>query len=132
MGHVDPQFRHRLERGVTLFNEASFFEAHEVWEDSWRASEGEARLFLQGLIQIAAGFVKLQRGEPRGMLLLLDAGAAKLRRVAPPSWGVDIDGLLEAVCIWMTVGRRMMETGDRVFEAKALPQLRLRPEGILS
>jgi len=127
---VDPQFRDRLERGVKLFNEASFFEAHEVWEDSWRASEGEARLFLQGLIQIAAGFVKLQRGEPRGMLLLLDAGAEKLQRVAPPWWGVDIGGLLEAVSTWSAVGQRMMETGDRTFEAASLPRLRLRPEGI--
>jgi predicted metal-dependent hydrolase len=127
---VDPRFRDRLERGVTLFNEASFFEAHEVWEDSWRASEGEARVFLQGLIQIAAGFVKLQRGEPRGMLLLLDAGAGKLRRLAPGAWDVDIGGLLEAVATWSALGRRMTETGDSTFEAEALPRLRLLPEGI--
>jgi predicted metal-dependent hydrolase len=127
---VDPQFQDRLERGVTLFNEASFFEAHEVWEDSWRASEGEARIFLQGLIQIAAGFVKLQRGEPRGMLLLLDAGAGKLRRLTPAAWGVDINGLLLAVSTWSDVGKRMVETGDRAFEAKALPRLRLQTEGV--
>lgn len=127
---MDPQFQDRLERGVTLFNEASFFEAHEVWEDSWRASEGEARIFLQGLIQIAAGFVKLQRGEPRGMLLLLDAGAGKLRRLTPAAWGVDINGLLLAVSTWSDVGKRMVETGDRAFEAKALPRLRLQTEGV--
>ena len=127
---MDPQFQDRLERGVALFNEASFFEAHEVWEDSWRASEGEVRIFLQGLIQIAAGFVKLQRGEPRGMLLLLDAGAEKLRRLTPSAWGVDIGGLLLAVSTWSATGQRMMETGDKAFQEDALPRLRLQSEGI--
>src|SRR5512145_2639201 len=61
-GHVGDPYTDRLERGVALFNDGSFFEAHDVWEDAWRESEGDVRLFLQGLIQIAAGFVKLQRG----------------------------------------------------------------------
>jgi len=126
---VDHRFSERLERGVALFNEASFFEAHEVWEDAWRESDGDARLFLQGLIQIAAGFVKLQRGQPRGLLVLLDQGAAKLQGLAPSSWGLEIGVLLDEVAAWRAIAARMLETGDKTYEAGALPRLRLRPDG---
>lgn len=126
---MDHRFSERLERGVALFNEASFFEAHEVWEDAWRESDGDARLFLQGLIQIAAGFVKLQRGQPRGLLVLLDQGAAKLQGLAPSSWGLEIGVLLDEVAAWRAIAARMLETGDKTYEAGALPRLRLRPDG---
>lgn len=125
---MDRPFTERLERGAALFNAGAFFEAHDVWEDAWRQSEGDVRLFLQGLIQIAAGFVKLQRGEPRGMLLLLDEGAAKLRRVASSDWGAEIGVLLEEVAAWRAIAERMIETGDRTCQAAALPRLRLRPD----
>jgi predicted metal-dependent hydrolase len=38
----------------------AFFEAHEAWEGLWRVETDESRRrFLQGLIQVAAGFHKL-------------------------------------------------------------------------
>ena len=49
-----------LSKGLGLYRRGLFFEAHEEWEGLWRKSAraGEKRL-LQGLIQIAAGFHKL-------------------------------------------------------------------------
>ena len=44
---------HELQRGIALFNQQRFFDAHEALEDAWRASEGEMRLLLQGLTQAA-------------------------------------------------------------------------------
>ena len=35
-----------LERGVALFNQQKFWEAHEAWEDAWKTETGEPRLFL--------------------------------------------------------------------------------------
>ena len=55
-----------LEDGIVLFNRGQFFEAHEVWEDAWRRARGEDEVFLHGLIQVAAGFHKLQCGQPSG------------------------------------------------------------------
>jgi hypothetical protein len=49
-----------LERGAQLFDQGSFFEAHEAWEAHWReTSDGDERRGFQGLIQVAAGFHKL-------------------------------------------------------------------------
>jgi len=49
-----------LARGACLFDAGAYFEAHEAWEEGWRASTDEdERRFLQGLIQVAAAFHKL-------------------------------------------------------------------------
>ena len=45
----------RLEQGRVAFNRGEYFEAHELWEDVWRELAGAERIFVQGLIQIAAG-----------------------------------------------------------------------------
>ena len=37
-------------RGVRLFNQGNFFEAHELWEDKWKKAEGEEKIFYQGII----------------------------------------------------------------------------------
>ena len=40
-------------RGIRHFNAREFYDAHEVWEDVWRESQGMEKRFLQGLIQAA-------------------------------------------------------------------------------
>ena len=66
--------------GAHRFDAGAFFEAHEVWEDGWRAeTDPTARRFLQGLIQIAAAFYKLVvRASPMSASRLLARGLAKL------------------------------------------------------
>jgi predicted metal-dependent hydrolase len=46
-----------LEKGIDLFNEGKFFEAHEAWEPLWLKTEDplEKQLF-QGLIMAAGAF----------------------------------------------------------------------------
>lgn len=46
-----------------LFLEGKFWEAHEIWEDLWRAGDPESRPALQALIQICALGIKLERDE---------------------------------------------------------------------
>jgi predicted metal-dependent hydrolase len=118
-------FRARLERGIELFNRQEFFEAHEVWEDAWREERDDsARIFLQGLIQVAAGFVKMQRGQPRGMGSLLLGGARKLSAFSPDGYGLNIAELLEVVAPWQKAAEAMArgEAGD---SASQLPRLYL-------
>lgn len=69
-----------LREGIRLFNEGYFFEAHEVWEGAWRAERGESRLFLQGLIQVAAGLHHFREGNVNGAASLVDKALGKLRR----------------------------------------------------
>jgi predicted metal-dependent hydrolase len=115
---MSPDSRLLLQRGVELFNRQHFFAAHEVWEDAWRVERGEPAYFLQGLIQVAAGFVKLQRMEPRGTAGLLRKGASKLQRFRPSRYGLDLDDLL---------ADRMAASGTTDYEAEGLPRLTMVP-----
>jgi uncharacterized protein len=67
-----------FEEGVARFNAGRFWDAHESWEQLWLGAEGEDRRFLQGLIQLAAGYHHVSRGTMRGAGRLLKAALAKL------------------------------------------------------
>ncbi len=116
-------YRTALERGIDLFNARKFFEAHEEWEDAWRQEKGNPAYFLHGLIQVAAGFVKLQRGEPRGSAGLLRKGARKLERFLPSRFGVDLAALLGSVERWIEATERMASSGSTDYEPGLLPPI---------
>jgi predicted metal-dependent hydrolase len=54
-------------------------------------SEGDAKLFLQALIQIAAACVHLQRGNAAPGIRLLSLAASKLERFGSEFGGIDTD-----------------------------------------
>lgn len=89
----DPRFH----KGIDEFNERLFFECHETLEEIWLEDHGEDRKFYQGLIQIAAGYFKLEQGVPAGALKLWRTGIEKLEPYAPVFLDIDVDGLLQAV-----------------------------------
>jgi predicted metal-dependent hydrolase len=78
-----------LAEGIALFNEQKFWHAHEAWERRWLVAEGDEKLFLQGLIQLAAAYHHVQRRTYRGGVRLFDAALAKLSRVPDRYLGVD-------------------------------------------
>ncbi len=122
---METDIRTLLERGVELFNKEDYFEAHEVWEDAWRREQGERRRFLQGLIQVAAGFVKLQRRQPRGAKALLERGAVNIAEHADNDFGLDLPPLLESVSKWRDVADKMTASGEFDPGKLASPHLNL-------
>ena len=70
-------------RGVALFNGVRYWHAHEAWETLWRAAPEDERDFYQGLIQVAAGLLHLQRRNSRGARNKLTEGLARLRPYQP-------------------------------------------------
>jgi predicted metal-dependent hydrolase len=58
---------------------------------------GEERRFYQGLIQVAAGYFKLQQGVPAGALKLWRTGIEKIAPYGPVCFGVDVNALVSAV-----------------------------------
>ncbi len=83
--------------GIQLFNEEYFFEAHEHFEGMWHLERGQGRAFLQGLIQVCAGFHHFQNGNLIGALDLLRRGPDKMRKYPGRYMGIDAGGLLEKV-----------------------------------
>ena len=92
---LDPIEAERLFReGVALFNGVRYWHAHEAWETLWRAAPDEDRDFYQGLIQVAAGLLHLQRRNLRGARIKLEQGRDKLRPYLPAHRGIFVNELL--------------------------------------
>jgi predicted metal-dependent hydrolase len=76
------------------FNDGWYFESHETLEDLWMVTPLPERDLFQGIIQAAAAFVHLVRGEYPGILKLLDAAIEKIARFEPERFGVDLSALV--------------------------------------
>ena len=100
----------RFQKGVDEFNEQLFFECHETLEEIWLEEQGEDRKFYQGLIQVAAGYFKLQQRVPAGALKLWRTGIEKLEPYAPVFLGVDVETLIGAVRRHLTDLERAPDT----------------------
>jgi uncharacterized protein len=81
-----------FERGAHLYEAGQFFEAHEAWEERWKAAtDASERRFLQGLIQVAAAFHQLLvRRSPASAVRLLGRALAKLDTCPPHVEGLDL------------------------------------------
>jgi hypothetical protein len=80
-------------KGLEEFRAGRFFEAHEAWELLWKDSMGDDRVFLQGLIQLAAALVHIGRGNSAAATRLLALAKEKLDRFEREQAGVRIDSL---------------------------------------
>jgi uncharacterized protein len=89
----DPRFL----KGIEEFNQGLYFECHETLEEIWVEDHGEDRKFYQGIIQIAAGYFKLEQGVPAGAIKLWRMGLEKLDPYRPVHFGVSVDSLSDAV-----------------------------------
>jgi predicted metal-dependent hydrolase len=89
----DPRFL----KGIEEFNREEFFECHETLEELWLEERGEERQFFQGIIQIAAGYFKLQQGVPVGAVKLWRTGLQKLTAYQPVYCGMNVEALTQGV-----------------------------------
>lgn len=87
-----PETDARFSEGIRLFNQANFFEAHEVWEEEWKKAAGVEKLFYQGLIQAAAALLHVQRGNYAGAISVFLKSRSKLDQF-PALWmGIELGG----------------------------------------
>lgn len=95
--------------GCDEFNAALFFECHERFEEIWQLESGGVRDLYKGLIQIAAGFVHLQRGKFIGAERLLRTALGYLAPYRPEgAMGFDV----EEICLAAEdVYRRVLAAG---------------------
>jgi uncharacterized protein len=87
-----------LARGVELFNQGRYWDAHEAWEEAWTPDRrGPDRSFYKGLIQVAAGCLHYGRRNRRGTVNKWRSGADHLRPYLPRHRGVELAPLVAAV-----------------------------------
>jgi uncharacterized protein len=92
-----------FEEGIDLFNEGKFFECHEAWEEVWKRSDGDAKLFYQGIIQAAVAILHAQRGNLTGAASLYSKASAKLDHLPSQHMGLALGELRDALKEFFTV-----------------------------
>jgi len=86
-----------FQAGLHQFRAGRPFEAHEEWELLWKSSAGDEKLFLQGLIQLAAGLVHLGRGNEGPARRLVGLALDKLARYPADHAGLAIGEICERI-----------------------------------
>jgi len=110
----------RFYRGLEEFNGERFFEAHEVLEDLWHEYRELDRIFIQGLIQIAAAFYHLQSRNLKGAVSQFQKGSEKLTHFLPAYQDVSVARLLEDVRENL---QRIQQSTDGRFDSIRYPQI---------
>jgi predicted metal-dependent hydrolase len=120
--------REVLARGADLFNRGLYWEAHEAWEELWLRLEDEPRLFVQGLIQVAAaGHKAFVQKQPRGCVKLLTSALEKLDRAPAGFFGVETVHFLPAVHRMLDEARRWLDGDVTDLHRALVPPLVLLP-----
>ena len=84
-------------QGCDEFNSGRFFESHESFEEIWQEEHGRVRNLYKGLIQVAAAFVHISRGNFVGADRLLRTGVGYLQPYrAEGAMGFEVEGICRA------------------------------------
>jgi predicted metal-dependent hydrolase len=86
-----------LAEGLACYRRREFFLAHEHWEGVWLGCAEPEKTFLQALIQIAAAFHHLTRGNRVGAASLLRRARRKLEPYPDEFGGVSLADVRESV-----------------------------------
>jgi predicted metal-dependent hydrolase len=125
---TEPELRARrgeLHAAIDQFNRRWYFESHETLEDLWMVTPLPERQLFQGIIQLAAAFVHLARGEYPGVLKLLDASLEKLREFTPERFGIDTASLVEAAAQVRDEIAALGPEQFREFDERRVPVIRV-------
>ena len=101
-------YEQEFARGIELFNAKEFFDCHDVWEELWHDERGEARRFLQGMIQAAVGCYHLTNGNTTGAISQYTKSLEKLSEYPVDYHGLQLGQLREelAHCLAGAVSMR--------------------------
>ncbi len=109
-----------ITEGIAHFNSRRFFEAHEVLEALWLTEQGEEKLFLHGLIQVAAAFHHYLRGNEEGFRSLLEKGARRMALCSKANCGINAKDFLNQLHPWLDAA----QTQSDAAVALSLPVIR--------
>jgi uncharacterized protein len=107
-------------RGISLFNDAEFFDAHEALEDIWRVAPPENKKFCQGLVQVAVAFHHYSTGNRVGMRSVLERAIRNLGEPSGSFGQFELPALLQSLGEW----REALDNGTPL---PALPRMNENP-----
>jgi uncharacterized protein len=90
---VEREYQH----GLALARAGAFFEAHEAFEEAWRACDAAERDFFQGLVHVVVSAYQRLRCRPVAAESQREKALRRLAAFAPAHRGLDVELLLGAL-----------------------------------
>ncbi len=90
-----------LQRGIDLFNEGRYYEAHEELESEWNRAARAERFFVQALVHCAVAWHHATHGNLKGAVLQARRAMRKLAGYLPEHEGLDTLALLGQLHAWL-------------------------------
>jgi len=81
--------------GIGLFNQGQYYEAHEALETAWRADRGPVRELYRGILQVGAGYLKIQRGNYGGAMKFFQSCRKWLNLYPDTCRGINVGKLCQ-------------------------------------
>jgi hypothetical protein len=105
----------RFLAGIELFNQAQYFEAHEVWEELWNDCPAHDRRFYQGLIQAAVAIYHFSRNNHAGAARLFHSGKRYMANYGSCHHGLNIASFWDVVAAHLApaLGQTLAPSGPR-------------------
>jgi predicted metal-dependent hydrolase len=125
-----PDFNRHYVGFFRCFNEQLYYEAHDVLEEVWLPIRGtEQAKFYQGLIQVAGGFVHLQKGRLGPAARLLALALKNFEDYPTRHAGIDLDAIRKLCRDTRTA---ILDSSESVnpWSAEKPPQLALPTMGL--
>jgi predicted metal-dependent hydrolase len=109
-------------RGLSLARAGAFFEAHEAFEEAWRACEQHERDFFQGLVHVVVSAYQEMRGRPVARERQRVKALTRLAPYAPAHRGLDVELLL------LVLERAEADPREHLVERDAQPPVTVEEE----
>jgi predicted metal-dependent hydrolase len=116
----------RLREGIRLFNEGSFFESHESFEDFYLRADEEHKAFMEGLIQLAVACRMFSDfGEVKGAVRLARQALVRLENYQPKYLRIRVKELIRSMDEWTDQAQKA--AGGSVTEIRGkIPKIRVQ------
>jgi len=118
-----------VKHGIDLFNHREFMESHHVLQRVWHAEHDPVRLLYQGIVQIGAAALHVQRGHWRQALTLFERAKPKLERFPPVFLGVNVERLTKDARHCEELVRDLGPDGLPRCDLEHFPVIELRDRG---
>ena len=108
-------------KGIALFDERQYWEAHEALEAAWIAEPGPARHLYKGILQAGVTYLQIERGNFVGMAKMYERCKKWLGPWPDHCRGVDIAALRQDVAAAVALARqlgpeRLSEFDERLYK----------------
>lgn len=115
-----------ISKGISYFNNADFFAAHDIFEELWVESSREDRRFFQGLVQISVGCFHLASSNYRGALNQLTKGIQKLNEYLPSYYNIDLTDLSNKIDLLILGLNKYFTDNNYVIDIGRIPKIKVK------